>query len=222
MFKKFLFTSFLLIISACGSNPPSKSGLDNFQPVPVTAPFQINWQTLKDGIHSVIIADKELNNSNINGANYALAINVCVMQLSDPTLFNTNIAIDGGIDKALNCNLDKDDKSGFGALAAKSLYIQPNTLTDIKMDRVQNARYLAVVAGYNHLNVEKSTAIFEYEIIVAGSTKILETTGAKLNVVSADGIVGTTGEDTSDDIIFNYNKGGRKSDGGREQLKVIR
>ena len=67
-----------------------------------------------------------------------------------------------------------------------------------------------------------STAIFEYEIIVAGSTKILETTGAKLNVVSVDGIVGTTGEDTSDDIIFNYNKGGRKSDGGREQLKVIR
>ena len=67
-----------------------------------------------------------------------------------------------------------------------------------------------------------STAIFEYEIIVAGSTKILETTGAKLNVVSVDGIVGTTGEYTSDDIIFNYNKGGRKSDGGREQLKVIR
>ena len=66
-----------------------------------------------------------------------------------------------------------------------------------------------------------STAIFEYEIIVAGSTKILEMTGAKLNVVSVDGIVGT-GEDTSDDIIFNYNKGGRKSDGGREQLKVIR
>ena len=164
MFKKFLFTSFLLIIPACGSNPPSKSRLDNFQPAPVTDPFQINWQTLKDGIHSVIIADKELNNSNINGANYALAINVCVMQLSDPTLFNTNIAIDGGIDKALNCNLDKDDKSGFGALAAKSLYIQPNTLTDIKMDRVQNARYLAVVAGYNHLNVEKSTAIFEYPI----------------------------------------------------------
>ena len=67
-----------------------------------------------------------------------------------------------------------------------------------------------------------STAIFEYEIIVAGSTKILEMTGAKLNVVSVGGIVGTTGEDTSDDIIFNYNKGGRKSDGGREQLKVIR
>ena len=66
-----------------------------------------------------------------------------------------------------------------------------------------------------------STAIFEYEIIVAGDTKILETTSFKLNVVSVDGIVGT-GEDTSDDIIFNYNKGGRKSDGGREQLKAIR
>lgn len=159
----FLFTLFLLI-SACSSNPPSKSGLDDFQPAAVTDPFQINWQTLKDGIHSVIIADKELNLSNNNGTNQALAISICVMQLSDPTLFKTNIAIDGGIDKALNCSLDKDEKSGFGALAAKSFYIQPNTLTDIKMDRVQNARYLAVVAGYNHLNVEKSTAIFEYPI----------------------------------------------------------
>ena len=64
-----------------------------------------------------------------------------------------------------------------------------------------------------------STAIFEYEIIVAGDAKILETTSFKLNVVNVGGIVGT-GEDTSDDIIFNYNKGGR--DGGREQLKVIR
>ena len=50
---------------------------------------------------------------------------------------------------------------------------------------------------------------------------MLETTSSKLNVVRVDGIVGT-GEDTSDDIIFNYNKGGRKNDGGREQLKVIR
>lgn len=68
-----------------------------------------------------------------------------------------------------------------------------------------------------------STAIFEYEIIVVGSANILETTSSKLNVVRVDGIAAAKDEDTSDDIIFNYNKSGRiGSDRRREQLKVIR
>lgn len=160
-----IFVLFMaLLFSACSSDPPSKSGLNNFQPTAVDDPFKITWQTLKDGIHAVIIADKELNLVNNNGTNQALAVSICIMQMNDPTIFKTNVAIEGGIDKALNCTIDKDEKTGFGALATKSFYIQPNTLTDVTMDRVQNARYLAVVAGYNHLNAEKSTAIFEYPI----------------------------------------------------------
>ena len=49
-----------------------------------------------------------------------------------------------------------------------------------------------------------STAIFEYEIIVAGSASAMDYDMADLNTVSVDGIVGTSG-DTNDDMVFNYN-----------------
>ena len=49
-----------------------------------------------------------------------------------------------------------------------------------------------------------STAIFEYEIIVAGNAIAMEYDTPELKMTSVDGIVGKNDE-PNDDMVFNYN-----------------
>lgn len=132
------------ILAACAS-----------QPLP--AP---NWTFQKDAISIHLKADAKLNYD--DGVPHTLL--VCIYQLKDPNAFNQLSEDTDGIYKLLECGL-----FDAGVATAKRTIVNPGQDIEIVLDRAEDAKYVAIVAGYYVL--QKDRMIRLYDIPVEVQTK---------------------------------------------------
>lgn len=142
---KFVMVCFMaFILAACAS-----------QPLP--AP---NWTFQKDAISIHLKADAKLNVD--DGVPHTLL--VCIYQLKDPNAFNQLSEDTDGIYKLLECSL-----FDAAVATAKRTIVNPGQDIKIVLDRAEEAKYVAVVAGYYVL--QKDRMIRLYDIPVEVKTK---------------------------------------------------
>lgn len=125
--------------------PPSPSG----------DPAGVTWNQQAGGLTYRIEAADDLNHE----GEKPLGLTVCVYQLDDPSPFQALAASPSGIDQLLDCQLDPAK-----ARSSRAFRIQPGKKQDVTADRVEKARYLAVVAGYEHLKPELCAAVIPFPI----------------------------------------------------------
>lgn len=140
------------LLAGCGKAP--KSTLPP-PPAPAENPADIVWNQEKDGIRLRIEASSDLNREK----DTALGLTICVYQLKDCTAFSALAASARGIDTLLDGDLQKAD-----AQSSRVYHIQPGATLDITADRMEGARYLAVVAGYAHLRPELCSAVLAFPV----------------------------------------------------------
>lgn len=134
----------VLLLAGCAS-----------QPLP-----QPEWTFEKDAIQIHLMADPKLNFD--DGVPHTLVL--CIYQLRDPNTFNQLSEDTDGIYKLLGCTLFD------GSVAtAKRLIVHPGQDMNVKLDRAEGAKYVAVAAGYYVLQKERMVRL--YEIPVAIETK---------------------------------------------------
>lgn len=116
------------------------------------------WSYEKDAIKLGIIADPLLNLDD----GTAHTLHVCVYQLKDPNGFNQLANDPDGLYKLLDCGVF--DQS---VAASKRLIVNPGEKTTLVLDRAENAKYLAIVAGYYGLLKDRITRLVEIPVIIS-------------------------------------------------------
>ncbi|MBQ7456962.1 MAG: type VI secretion lipoprotein TssJ [Desulfovibrio sp.] len=147
-----VLAALLLALASCGA--PKQAPLPP-PPIPATDPAKVTWNQQTGGLRYQIEAAEDLNHE---GA-IPLGVTVCVYQLDDPSAFQELAASKAGIDKLLDCTL-----TACGARSARRFPIQPGKRIDVTSDRVEKARFFAVVAGYEHLSPELCSAIIPFPL----------------------------------------------------------
>jgi type VI secretion system VasD/TssJ family lipoprotein len=102
-------------------------------------------------------ADKELNF--YDGTSHALMI--AVYQLDNINVFNQLAKDLSGTQKLLG--LDKSDKSVLGC---DRYFIEPGEIKKIEIDRLENAKWLGIVAGYYDLVPAQAIRTYEIPIVI--------------------------------------------------------
>ncbi|MCD4721633.1 MAG: type VI secretion system lipoprotein TssJ [Desulfobacula sp.] len=115
------------------------------------------WTYEKDAIKLQVIADPMLNLDE----GKAHTLHVCIYQLKDPNGFNQLASDQSGLYKLLDCKLFDQ-----GVAASKRLIVHPGEETKWVLDRAENAKYLAVVAGYYGIVKERITRLIEVPVII--------------------------------------------------------
>jgi len=115
------------------------------------------WSYEKDAIKLQVVADPLLNLDN----GKAHTLYVCIYQLKDPNGYNQLSGDQSGLYKLLECKL-----FDAGVASSKRLIVNPGEDTTLVMDRAENAKYLAVVAGYYGIVKERITRLVEIPVVV--------------------------------------------------------
>ncbi len=115
------------------------------------------WAYEKEAIKLQVIADPILNLDNAK----AHTLHLCIYQLRDPNGFNQLSDDQNGLLKLLECGLFDQ-----GVAASRRLIINPGENTSFVLDRAENAKYIAVVAGYYGIFKERITRLVEVPIII--------------------------------------------------------
>ena len=115
------------------------------------------WAYEKEAISLHIEADHNLN---LNEGN-SHTLHICVYQLSDPNGFNQLSGDLNGLLELLDCSI-------FDASVAvvKQITVHPGEIIDIKLDRAENAKYLAVTAGYIKILKQRITRLINIPVAV--------------------------------------------------------
>ncbi len=115
------------------------------------------WTYQKDAVKLHVVADPMLNLDE----GKAHTLYACIYQLKDPNGFNQLAGYQSGLYKLLDCKLfDR------GVVASKRLIVRPGEDTTLIMDRAEDARYLAVVAGYYGIVKERITRLLEIPVVI--------------------------------------------------------
>lgn len=133
-FKKIIYFAILfsLFLSSCSRLPT---------PVP-------HWNFKEKAIQISYEALKELNS--YNNSPHSLVVIIC--QLDNPNNFKKLSSYKEGLLKILNHDL-KDNN----VLTYKQVFIEPETKGKIVLDRVKDAKWIAIIAGYYSLEPKKSS-----------------------------------------------------------------
>ncbi len=131
----------LLLVCACAS-----------QPLPPP-----DWTYEKDAIEVNFKAGHNLNFD--QGVPHTLLI--CLYQLKDPNAFNQLSEDQDGIYKLLECGLFDS-----AVATAKRIIVHPGQNINVKLDRAQGAKYVAVVAGYYVLEKSRMIRLYDIPVIV--------------------------------------------------------
>lgn len=107
----------------------------------------------KDAIELHFKADKQLNYKDKK----AHALVICVYQLMNPNAFNQLAGNRNGLYSLLECSVF--DPSGVAL--SKQIVVNPGKDMNIKLDRAEGARYVALVAGYYTIEKEKITRLYK-------------------------------------------------------------
>jgi type VI secretion system VasD/TssJ family lipoprotein len=139
----YLFTT--LLISSCATTQP-------------VMPPSI-WPQEKDGIKLIIHADPQLHL--YDGSPHTLV--VCIYQLTERNAFNQLTNEREELIKLLEC--DRFDSSSV-ATSPYKLTVHPGEEITESLDRAENTKYVAVVAGYYSLKKENIIKIVDIPVIV--------------------------------------------------------
>ena len=107
----------------------------------------------KDAIELHLKADKQLNYKDKK----AHALVICVYQLMSPNAFNQLAGSRGGLYSLLECSVFDP----AGVAVSKQIVVSPGKDMDIKLDRAEGAKYVALVAGYYTIEKEKITRLYK-------------------------------------------------------------
>ena len=144
--KDFFRNGFLLllvlIICSCASRPAATPS---------------EWKYEEDAIHIHLAANIQLNL--YEGTPHPLVI--CFYQLGDPNAFNQLTGDNDGLWKLLECG--RFDASVVGS---KRMIIHPGQDLTFTLDRAEEAKYVAIVAGYSIIQKEGMVSIFEVPVTV--------------------------------------------------------
>ncbi len=115
------------------------------------------WTYEKDAVKIEIQADVLLNED--NGKAHTLSL--CLYQLRDPNGFNQLSGDRDGLYQLLECKL-----FDAGVASSKRLIVNPGEKTTVVVDRAENAKYLAVAAGYYTIEKERITRLIDIPVII--------------------------------------------------------
>jgi type VI secretion system VasD/TssJ family lipoprotein len=119
-----------------------------------SAPMEpVKYGYEKDAIELHVKADKQLNYKDKK----AHALVICVYQLMSPNAFNQLAGSRGGLYSLLECSVFDP----AGVAVSKQIVVSPGKDMDIKLDRAEGAKYVALVAGYYTIEKEKITRLYK-------------------------------------------------------------
>lgn len=107
----------------------------------------------KDAIELHLKADKQLNYKDKK----AHALVICVYQLMNPNAFNQLAGSRNGLYSLLECSVFDP----AGVAVSRQIVVSPGKDMDVKLDRAEGARYVALVAGYYTIEKEKITRLYQ-------------------------------------------------------------
>ncbi len=87
-------------------------------------------------------------------------LHVCVYQLRDPNAYNQLANDEDGLYQLLECSL-----FDMSVVSSKRLTVHPGRDLKISLDRAEDAKYVAVVAGYYLIRKERITRLFEIPVV---------------------------------------------------------
>ena len=140
-FKLMGMLTFVAFIQACQSSPGQNDGL------------VLNY--VKDAINIWIAATPDLNFYN----NQPHAVVLTFYELSQPNIFNQMLESREGMAQLVTGG--EFDKT---VLSHRSVVIQPGEFRQLLMDRVDGARYLAVVAGYYDSKLRSNSETYPIQL----------------------------------------------------------
>lgn len=115
------------------------------------------WTYENDAVKIEVVADPMLNLDNKK----AHTLFTCFYQLKDPNGFNQLCSDQNGLYKLLACKVFDPSVA-----SSKHLIVNPGETTTIVMNRAENAKYLAIVAGYYTLEKERITRLVEIPVMI--------------------------------------------------------
>ena len=107
----------------------------------------------KDAIELHLKADKQLNYKDKK----AHALVICVYQLISPNAFNQLSGSRNGLNSLLECSVFDPT----GVAVSKLIVVNPGKDMDMKLDRAEGAKYVALVAGYYTIDKDKITRLYQ-------------------------------------------------------------
>ncbi len=144
-----------LVLSGCGGTP--QPALD-VPPAPTDRPEDVVWSLEKNGLRYRIEAAPDLNLED----GIPLGLTICVYQLKDISAFMAQASSAVGIDTLLDGKLEPVE-----ARSSRVYRLQPGSAVDVTTDRMAEARFLAVVAGYAHLRPELCSVVIPFPVHTA-------------------------------------------------------
>lgn len=144
-----LVLCFMFSLCACGKKEAAPPGTMP-PPTPAENPQSVTWNFQKNAISLTIIASNNLNV--VQGIPHAVSI--CLYQTENPDLLKAKAETEEGLRELLLCKSNPPER-----FQAQQIYVQPNTTVETMLDRAENAKYFAVVAGFNILNSKQSFSI---------------------------------------------------------------
>jgi type VI secretion system VasD/TssJ family lipoprotein len=119
-----------------------------------SAPVEpMKWGYEKDAIELHFTADKQLNFKDKK----AHALVICVYQLMNPNAFEQLSGSRDGLYRLLECSVF-DPAS---VAVSKQVVVNPGKNVNMKIDRADGARYVALVAGYYGIEKAKITRLYK-------------------------------------------------------------
>ena len=120
-------------------------------------PSEVVWSQHKDGLSVTVAAADDLNFA----FGSPLGITICLYQLSDMSKFTALASTFDGVRKLLEGDIEL---LGGTALMSRVEYLQPGEKITRSFDRMEGAKYFAVVAGYAHCDPTRCSAYAPFPI----------------------------------------------------------
>ena len=144
----------------------------------------IKWSYADDGFQIEIQADPRLNEA--GGQPHVLALSV--VQMDDPSAFN---AFTSSADELKTLLLASSPPKGI--LSLQRLYIAPGEKRSLQLVRVENAKYVGLVAGYDYLDTARSARLYRIGVQVSSSGLIVKTRTAAPEPLKISLLLGPAG-----------------------------
>ncbi len=115
------------------------------------------WEMQEEGIILRISSDKNLHNEN----GIPKPLNIVIYQLTDTKKFNQMADEKTGLYKMLKCT-----KYDHSVVDVRKIKLMPGSDSVIRIDRLAEARHVAIVAGYSAMKKESMVRLFPIPVYV--------------------------------------------------------
>lgn len=139
-----------LFCAGCGGGKSPDDAAPSSGQSTAHSPEEIVWNYRPKGIAINIKATTDLNFDD----NQAHTTFLCVYQLSNTTAFKTLSSTSDGISSLLQCK-----PFDPGVVSAESVIVSPGHVMGLVYDRMEDAKFVAIVAGYVDLDPHKVTRV---------------------------------------------------------------